>query len=326
MKTNMKGRDFVSLLEYSKEELETILETGFDLKKMLARRQNHETLKGKSLGMLFAMPSTRTRISFETAMTQLGGHAQYYTQDTLQIAHKETWEDTGRILSRYLDAVLVRMYDLERYGMAREILDIIAENATIPVINGLDDKEHPCQVMADIMTFIEKMGPDWKRKKVVMSWAYSSRVKSPGVPQTLLIAASLLGMDLTLAYPEKYDLDPAYMEFAENAYTNSGGKLNTTHDIYGASKDADIIYAKSWGGYGLDKEEDLEYREQFKTDWCISKSHFDLAKRVSYYMHPLPAARGEEVTNDIIDGPMSIVYDQGENRLHIQKAILSLLI
>jgi ornithine carbamoyltransferase len=326
MKTKMRGKNFITLMDYSKEELETIIETGIDLKKMLARGQKHEFLEGKSLGMLFAMPSTRTRISFETAMTQLGGHAQYYDAKTMQLSNNEAWEDTGRILSRYLDAVMIRMYDLERYGMAREIVDVLANNSTIPVINGLDDKEHPCQVLGDVMTIIEKFGREWKKKKIVMSWAYSHRIKSPGVPQGFLVACSLLGADLTLAYPKNYGLDDVYMNFAKKAYVTSGGNLSITNDPYEASKNADVIYAKSWGSYTMPKPEDTKYREQFKKDWCISKDHYDLANKVSYYMHPLPVARGQEVTDEIIDGPHSIVYDQGENRLHIQKAILSLLI
>lgn len=325
MKTKMRGKDFVSLRNYSGEELETILDTGFDFKKMLARGQAHEVLKGKSLGMIFTKPSTRTRVSFETAMTQLGGHAQYYTPDTMQIAHKETWEDTGRMLSRYLDAVMIRVYDLDRYGQAREIVDTLANNSSVPVINGLDDKEHPCQVMADIMTFMEKLGPDWRKKKIVMTWAYSQRSKSPGVPQAMLVAASLLGMNLTLAYPKKYELDADYAAFSERAYQQSGGKLEIEHDVFKACKEADIIYAKSWGSLTLSKEDDSKHREQFRKDWCISPAHFKVAKKVAYFMHPLPADRGEEVTDDVIDGPMSIVYDQGENRLHVQKAILSLL-
>jgi ornithine carbamoyltransferase len=326
MKTKMRGKSFVSLMDYSREELETILETGFDMKKMLARGQEHEFLKRKSLGMIFTKPSTRTRVSFETSMTQLGGHAQYNTPDTMQISHKETWEDTGRILSRYLDGIMIRVYDLERYGMARDIVDTLSKNARVPVINGLDDKEHPCQVMADLMTFIEKLGTDWKKKKIVMSWAYSQRSKSPGVPQGMVVAAGLLGMDLTLCYPEKYELDDQYMAFAKKAYETSGGKLEIQKDIYQACKGADIIYAKSWGSLSLTKEQDSTYREQFKKDWCISNSHFSLANKAACFMHPLPADRGEEVMNEIIDGPMSIVYDQGENRLHAQKAILSLLL
>lgn len=326
MKTNMRGKHFISLMDYSGEELQTILETALDFKKMLARGQSHRVLQDKTLGMLFTQPSTRTRISFETAMTQLGGHAQYYTSESTQIAHKETWEDTGRIMSRYINGLLIRMYDLEKYGMARDIVNIVANNATIPVINGLDDKEHPTQVMADIMTIIEKFGSDWKRRKVVMSWAYSERLKSPGVPQAFLIAASLLGMDLTLTHPKHYELDEEYMDFAGKAYANSGGKLTVTNDIYEACTGADVIYAKGWGSSTLPKEEDKKYRPQFKDDWRISRKHFDLASKTAYYMHPLPAARGEEVEDDVIDGPMSIVYDEGENRLHVHKALLALLL
>lgn len=323
---NFKGRDFVTLMEYSREELETILAVGFDLKRQNAMGQQHHVLPGKSLGMLFAQPSTRTRISFETAMTQLGGHAQYYAEDSMQRKNKETWDDTGKVVSRYLDALMVRLYDLEKYGMARDIMNTIRNAATIPVINGLDDKEHPCQCMGDLMTIQEKLGPDWKKKKIVMSWAYSERIKSPGVPQALLIAGSLLGMDLTLAYPKGYELDEEYMAFAKEHYKESGGRLSITNDIYEASKDADILYAKGWGSCIMPKEEDRKHREQFKKDWCINQKHFDLAKPNAKYMHPLPASRGEEVTDNVIDGPMSIVYDQAENRLHAQKAVLALLL
>lgn len=325
MKTDLRGRDFVTLMEYTREELETILDVAFDLKRQNAMGQKHPLLEGKSLGMLFAQPSTRTRVSFETGMTQLGGHAQYYTEDNMQRANKETWTDTGLVLSRYIDALMVRLYDLESYGMAREIMEQIAEAASIPVINGLDDKEHPCQCVGDLMTIKEKLGDGWKNKKVVMSWAYADRVKSPGVPQAMLTACSLLGADLTLAYPKGYDLDSDYMAFAEKHYETNGAKLSITNDIYEASAGADIIYAKSWGSCVMPKAEDQAYRKQFQEDWCISDKHFDLANPFACYMHPLPASRGEEVTDELIDGAHSIVYDQAENRLHGQKAVLSLI-
>ena len=326
MRTDMRGKDFVTLMDYSAEEIETILSVGFDLKRQNAMGQPHELLKNKTLGMLFAQPSTRTRVSFETGMTQLGGHAQYYSEDTMQRKNKETWEDTGLVLSRYLNALMVRLYDLEEYGMARDIMNEIRKSTTIPVINGLDDKEHPCQCMGDLMTIQEKLGADWKKKKIVMSWAYAERIKSPGVPQAMLLACSLLGADLTLAYPKGYELDDEYMAFAKNAAAKSGSKITVTNDIYDACTDADVIYAKSWGStHGMPKPEDKEYRKQFEEDWRISDKHFALAKPVSYYMHPLPAARGEEVDDSVIDGPHSIVYDQAENRLHAQKAVLALL-
>jgi ornithine carbamoyltransferase len=257
-------------------------------------------------------------------MTQLGGHAQFHTPEVMQIAHHETWIDTARVMDRYTDGIMIRMYGLEKYGQAREILRVMADNAEIPIFNALDDKEHPCQIMADIMTMMEKLGPDWKKKKIVMSWAYSERVKSAGVPQTMAIAASLLGMNLTLTYPEKYDVDPDYMAFAKKEAEKSGAKIEVVHDIYAASKGADIIYAKSWGSFLMNQEEDKEYRKQFKEDWKISKKHFDLANKKAIFMHCLPADRNLEVTDEIIDGPRSVVYDEAENRLHTEKAILAL--
>ena len=320
----LKGKDFISLMDYSKEELETILEVAMDLKRKVAVGEPHNYLKNKTLAMIFANPSTRTRTSFEAAMTQLGGHAQFHTPEVMQIAHHETWIDTARVMDRYTDGIMIRMYGLEKYGQAREILRVMADNAEIPIFNALDDKEHPCQIMADIMTMMEKLGPDWKKKKIVMSWAYSERVKSAGVPQTMAIAASLLGMYLTLAYPEKYDVDPDYMAFAKKEAEKSGAKIEVVQDIYAASKGADIIYAKSWGSFLMNQEEDKEYRKQFKEDWKISKKHFDLANKKATFMHCLPADRNLEVTDEIIDGPMSVVYDEAENRLHTEKAILAL--
>lgn len=320
----LRNRDFISLMDYSKEELETIFEVAMDFKRKVAVGAPHDYLKNKTLAMIFANPSTRTRTSFEAAMTQLGGHAQFHTPEVMQIAHHETWIDTARVLDRYTDGIMIRMYGLEKYGQAREILRFMADNAEIPIFNALDDKEHPFQIMADIMTMMEKLGPDWKKKKVVMSWAYSGRVKSAGVPQTMAIAASLLGMNLTLAYPEKYDVDPDYMAFAKKEAEKSGAKIEVVHDIYDASKDADVIYAKSWGSFLMNKEEDTEYRKQFKEDWKISKKHFEIANKKAIFMHCLPADRNNEVTDEIIDGPMSVVYDEAENRLHTEKAILAL--
>lgn len=320
----LRGRDFISLMDYSREELETILDVSLDLKRKLALGEEHELLKNKTLAMIFANPSTRTRTSFEAAMTQLGGHAQFHTPEVMQIAHHETWIDTAKVLDRYVEGIMIRMYGLEKYGMARDVLNVMAEAAEIPIFNALDDKEHPFQILADIMTVIEKLGPNWREKKIVLSWAYSERVKSAGVPQTMAVAASLLGMNLTLAYPKKYDVDPDYMAFANKASEKSGAKIEVVNDIYEASKGADVIYAKSWGSFLMTKEEDVEYRKPFKDDWCISKKHFDLANKRAIFMHCLPADRNLEVKDEIIDGPMSVVYDEAENRLHTEKAVLAL--
>jgi ornithine carbamoyltransferase len=254
-------------------------------------------------------------------MTQLGGHAQLYTTADMQIAHKETWEDTGRVLSRYIDGIVIRIYDLPRLGQGREIIRTLAGAATIPVINALDDMEHPCQVLADMVTIKEKFGEEYKKRKVVMSWAYSERVKPAGVPHGVLAAAAILGMNLTLAYPEGYDLHEEYMNFFKQAAPSSGAKLTITHDLEEAASGASVIYAKSWGSFTMPREEDEKYRNKFKS-WCIAKKHFELADPTAIYMHPLPANRNQEVTDEVIDGPHSVVYDQAENRLHAQKAII----
>ncbi len=325
MRTRMKGKHFVTLLDYSREEIETILETGFDLKKKLARGEPHPLLAGKTLGMLFCNPSTRTRISFETGMTQLGGHAQFYAPEHLAMKHEETWEDTARVMSRYLDGIMLRIYALPKYGMAREIMMKVAGHATVPVINAIDDKEHPCQVMADVMTMMEKFGPDYKRKKVALVWVCSKRGRSPGIPHDMAIAAGALGMKLTIAYPnERYALDEEFMAHARNLSQKSGATIEIVHDFNTAVKDASIIYAKSWGGLQMEAEEDLGYRESFR-DWCLAKKHFDSAAPDAMFMHALPVERNREVMDEVVDGPMSIVYDQAENRLHAQKAIMALI-
>ncbi|MBI4679240.1 MAG: hypothetical protein HY748_16820, partial [Elusimicrobia bacterium] len=214
MITNMKGKDFISVMDYSKEELETIFDVAFDLKRRAAIGEDHShLLRGKSLGMLFASPSTRTRISFETGITQLGGHGQYYTPEQLQLKNKESWKDTAEMISRFLAGFSIRLYNLKaqmgtesyKYGDARAVLRAIAKDAGIPVINMLDDKEHPCQIMADIMTMMEKFGKeDYKKKKIVMSWAYDDRAKSAGVPQTMIAAGAVLGMNIVLTNTQAF--------------------------------------------------------------------------------------------------------------------------
>ena len=321
MRSNMKGQDFLSIKDFKKEEIETFVQQAFDLKAKLARNETHHYLPDKTLGMIFANPSTRTRVSFETGMTQLGGHAQFYTTEDMQIAHKETWEDTGQVLSRYIDGALIRIYDLPRLGQGREIVQTLAKSTTIPIINALDDMEHPCQTLADILTIKEKFGEEYKKRKVVMSWAYSDRCKPAGVPHGIVSAAALLGMNLTLAYPEGYDLHEEYMNFFTQEAEKSGATLNISHNLNDAASEATVIYAKNWSSFEMTTDEDLKPRENFK-DWCINKKHYDLALPEAVYMHCLPASRNQEVTDGVINGPHSIVYDQAENRLHAHKAIL----
>lgn len=332
MKTNLKGRDFISIMDFSREELETIFDIAFYLKKKIAVGEPHKLLEGKTLGMLFASPSTRTRISFETGITQLGGHGQYYTPEQLQLKNKESWRDTAEMITRFIDGFMIRLYNLKtqmgadtyEYGDARKVLRGIAEYAGIPIINALDDMEHPCQIMGDILTMMEKFGPEYKKKKVVMGWAYDERAKSAGVPQTMAVAGGILGMNIVLAYPNEigYDIDPTYFEFAKKAAADSGGKITVEHDIWKACEDADIIYCKSWA---RNPEVHEKNRDKYKKDWCISHKHFKKATKNAVYMHCLPAKRCQEVTDELIDDPrISIVNDEAENRIHVQKAIMAL--
>jgi ornithine carbamoyltransferase len=318
------GRDFITWADYDREDLFFLLDTAEELKREQARGQTHRLLEGKSLGMLFGKPSTRTRISFETGMTQLGGHAQFYTADDLQLAHKESWVDTARAMDRYLDGIAIRMYNIKPYGESRNILTTMADAARIPIINMLDDGEHPCQVLADVLTMREKLRT-LKDKKIVMSWAYSPRGKSPGVPHGWLLAAAILGFDLTLAYPEGFDLHHDYTERAATLAAISGSKIEVVHDLREATRHAHILCAKSWESFMLTPEQ-VQERERDLKEWIVTDELLDLGDKHVKFMHPLPADRNLEVTDSVMEGSRAIVYDQLENRLHAQKAVLALLL
>lgn len=328
MNTKLRGKDFITLRDYSKDGLETILSLAFDLKIKLASREPHALLVGKSLGMLFSYASTRTRVSFETGMTQLGGHAQYYEPNQLQLG-AESWEDTAGTLSRYLDGIVVRMVSSPqvgefKYGEARGILNVLSKHASVPVISACDDQGHPCQVMADIMTIIEKFGTDYKKKKVSLVWVCSKKGINPGVPHDLAVAAGTLGMRLTLACPEGFDPDSEYIEHAKRSAAKSGGVIEIVHNIDEAVKDASVIYGRGWKAIGKTIDEDLNMRKPFKA-WRITQQHFDVATPDAIFMNSMPVSRETDATPEVIDGPRSVIFDEAENRLHAQKAIMALL-
>lgn len=322
-RANFKGRDFISLGDFDREDLNFILETAEELKREQARNAPHELLKGKTLGMLFGSPSTRTRISFEAGVTQLGGHAQYYTAGDLQLANKESWLDTARALDRYIDGFAIRLYHFGAYGESRKIMRAMASAARIPIFNMLNDLEHPCQIISDMLTLREKL-PTFDNKKIVMSWAYSPRAKSAGVPQGMVLAASILGFDLTLAHPEGFDLDQEYIDQAKQFSQISGAKLDVVHDMREAARDSSIYYCKSWGSLTLTDEQFKEREPELK-QWIVNDELLNLGERNVKFMHCLPADRNLEVTDQVMDGERSIVYDQLENRLHAQKALMALL-
>ena len=320
---SLKGRDFLGLKDFSREDLEGILARAAEMK---SGRDCGRYLQDKNLGMLFTVASTRTRISFQVAARQLGGHAEHYSPAELQLSNNESLLDTAAVMGRFLDGLVVRLYDLSAYGKGRESLELIAEQAPVPVINALDDKEHPCQIMADVLTLQEKLGPDFRRKKVVLAWAYAKRQKSPGVTHSMMVAAGLLGMNLTVAFPPGFEPDEEYTAFALEAARSSGGAVEFVHDLDEATEGADVIYAKSWKSLTNTTEGDRELREKHRETWRVSRSHFDRANPGALFMDCMPLIRGDEATAEVVDGPQSVRYDEAENRLHAQKAILASLL
>lgn len=320
-----KKRNFISLMNYTQEELEALLKfTG----RIKSGNDTRQYLAGKTVGLMFGVASTRTRISFQVGARQLGGHADFYNTNDLQLVYHESLIDTVRVMERYIDGLVVRMYDMNNYGKGRQALELLAKHGSIPIINALDDKDHPCQVMGDIFTMKEKFGEEYKKKKVVFTWGYSWRQKSPGVPHSMMTAAALLGMNIVFAYPPGFDLDEEHVRFAKEAVKHSGGTLEFSNHLSQACEDADVIYVKSWKSLNMKSEEDQKFREQprVRRDWCVSDDHFKKAKPGALFMNCLPIIRGEQATAEVIDGSRSIIYDEAENRLHIQKAIMAELI
>lgn len=332
MTSQLKGKDFVSLLDWSKDELETILDLSFELKRRLALGEPHPLLAGKTLGMLFADDSLRHRLSFEAGMTQLGGHAQFLDPEKLHLVHsKESWEDTAKVASRYLDGLMVRLSrvspeikDLTRYGSAHELHKQIAEYATIPVINAYSDVEHPCQVMANIMTIIEKFGQDYKKKKIVMVWGWSKLRFGPACWNAMAIATAKLGMTATFSYPEGFSFDQKYIETSKQLAAKSGAKIEFNGNLKDACKGADVIYVQPQVAIGKPLEESEKMRAEFK-HWQVNEDLFKVAEPNALFMHDMPIRRGEEVTAEVADGPRSIIYDTAENSLHLQKAIMAMV-
>jgi len=344
MKTHtFRGRDYISLLTYSREEIETLLDQALDLKRSFASGEPHRWLADKSLFMIFYNQSLRTRNSFEAGMTQLGGHAHYLDPGKIyepalegdeRAYSTERVSDVARTLSRMGHGISIRMYGEPVgwiYGKANAIVNEFARWADIPVINMECDKYHPCQALADLLTIKEKMG-GFQGRRLVMSWAYSPSVEKPlSVPQSAIIAATKMGMEVVLAHPKGLELDPEVVKACQVNVENSGGSFQISHDMQEAFRAADVVYPKSWTALEnipphtakpeLQKTEKLFNEHK---DWICDRAQMDLAKPNAIYMHCLPCDRGFEVTDEIIDGPRSVVFDEAENRLHVQKAIMAL--
>ncbi len=324
MQTHLRGKDFIETNDWTTEELDTLLASAFDLKLRFATGEPHRFLPDKTVFLIFFDKSTRTRNAFEAGITQLGGHAHDLSPNVMQISHGESPKDTGIILSRFGHGIAIR-HDLVP-GEGNSYMREVAQWADRPVINLQCDVDHPTQTLADLMTLREKFGPNLRGLKVAVSWAYAPSYAKPlSVPQGLISLLPRFGIDVTLAYPMGWDLMPEVMEQAKKQAAASGAKLEVTHSMDEAFKGADVVYPKSWGILDLFSrpEEALKKAERHK-DWICDEKRMKLAAKHAIYMHCLPADRGNEVTDAVIDGPQSVVYDEAENRLHTAKAIMTL--
>lgn len=303
---DLKGKDLLTLADLASEEIIGLIEKAVELKEKTLKKQFDHPLKGKILGMIFDKSSTRTRVSFEVGMIQLGGSALYLNGNDLQLGRGETIADTAQVLSQYLDGIMIRTF-------SHSSVEELAEHAAIPVINGLTDLYHPCQALADLLTVYEKKG-----KLAGLKLAYIG--DGNNMAHSLMIACTKVGMDVSIAAPKEYFPDSAVTAKCEKFAEISGAKLVITDSPTEAVKDADIIYTDVWTSMGQEAEN--EQRLNAFHDYQVNEDLLDSAKKDYLFMHCLPAHRGEEVSAEVIDGPHSVVFDQAGNRLHAQKALL----
>ena len=303
---SLKGKDLLTLLDYTSQEVQDLISLATQLKKLTKEGKCPRLLEGKTLGMIFEKSSTRTRVSFEVGMQQLGGYGMYMNARDMQIGRGEPISDTGRVLSGYLDGIMIR-------ANSHEMVKELAEHASIPVINGLTDIFHPCQALADLETIAENKG-ELKGLKV----AYVG--DGNNVAHSLVIACAHVGMDVAVATPVGYECDPAIIEKARNIALVNGSEVVVTTNPVEAVKDADAVYADVWTSMG--QEEETQQRLKDFKDYQINDELVAHAKADYMFLHCLPAHREEEVTSSVIDGPNSYIYEQAENRLHAQKAVL----
>ncbi len=322
MQSNLRGRDMITTQEWTKDEIDTIMEVALDLKRSRAIGRDHAHLRNKVLAMLFFFTSTRTRSSFEAGIAQMGGHGAFIDSTTTQISHGDTAKEIGEIYGRYYDGIAIRQCDWD-FGSAytREV----AAASRVPVLNMQCDIYHPFQILADLMTIIEKKG-DPRGKTIAVSYAYASSYQKPlSVPQSLILLMTRFGMNVRLVRPPEFNLMPDIVGQAADNAKQHGGSFEIMDDMDAGFKDADILYPKSWGCWMTteDEAESVEIGKKYE-DWITDERRMSLAKKDAIYMHCLPADRNIEVSDGVIDGPQSVVYDEAENRLHAQKAVMAL--
>ncbi|WP_372629600.1 ornithine carbamoyltransferase [Cohnella sp.] len=303
----LKGRDFLGLVDYSPEEIRYLLDLAIEIKRKHKAGEVYQPLKGKSLGMIFEKSSTRTRVSFEVGMYQLGGQALFLSRNDIQMGRGETILDTAQVMSRYLDGMILRTFG------HRNVVEL-ARGATIPVINALSDQSHPCQALADYQTALEHKG-----KLEGLKVAYIG--DGNNVLHSLMMGAAKLGMHFSSASPEGYDPSERSVKSSIEAAEETGGSVRILRDPREAIEGADIVYTDVWASMGF--EEEQKEREKAFANYQVNEELVKYAKPDYLFMHCLPAHRGEEVSEGVIDGPNSVIFDEAENRLHAQKAIMA---
>ncbi|WP_123043783.1 ornithine carbamoyltransferase [Cohnella candidum] len=307
MAAQLKGRDFLGLIDYTPEEIRYLLDLAIELKRKQKAGEVFQPLKGKTLGMIFEKSSTRTRVSFEVGMYQLGGHALFLSRNEIQMGRGETIRDTAQVMSRYLDGMIIRTFG------HRNVVEL-ARGATIPVINALSDQSHPCQALADYQTVLEHKG-----RLEGLKIAYIG--DGNNMAHSLMMGASKLGMHYAGASPEGYDPDPEIVKLSREVAGETGSRIDIVRDPREAIENADIVYTDVWASMGF--EEEQKEREKAFAKYQVNEALVKSAKADYLFMHCLPAHRGEEVSEGVIDGSHSVIFDEAENRLHAQKAIMA---
>ena len=320
----LAGKDYIETIDWTVPELEETLAVATELKAARKAGKSTKLLDAKTLYMLFLDKSTRTRNAFETGMTQLGGHAIFLDADKTQVSHGEAPKDTAMTLSRYGEGIAIR-HDLAPYEGNLWMREI-AKWADIPLINLQCDVDHPTQTLADLMTLREHRGENLSGLKVAMTWAYAPSYARPlSVPQGVATLFPRFGMDVVIAHPPGFDLMPEVLEKAQAAAAEAGTTITFVDSMDEAFENADVVYPKSWGRLDAFSDESKALAESGAfSDWICDERKIDLASDDVLYLHCLPADRGREVTDAVIDGPHSVVWDEAENRMHIGKALMAL--
>ncbi|GAB4308361.1 MAG: N-acetylornithine carbamoyltransferase [Promethearchaeota archaeon] len=325
MSADLGVRHFITTQEWPLDRLEEVLALARSVKDSPAKFS--KALEGRSLGMIFFNPSTRTRNSFEVGVAQLGGHAVYNDADSAWIGRQsESVKDTAAVLSRYHDLIGIRVFPNVvkwKFGAGNAMLREFARHSRVPVINFEDDLYHPCQALSDAFTMRELLGRV-QGKKVTVAWAYHPRPLPVSVPNSTMLITTRMGMDVTLVHPPGFELDEKRLQDAKNNAEAAGGSFSVTNDLEEGYAGADVVYVKSWGSlkaYG-DFREEKKLRVPYRRDWVCTADLLDLASPNCSFMHCLPVRRNVVVTDEVMDGPRSVVYQQAENRLHVQKALM----